>query len=182
MSFFRPEAVAAIRRWAVSLGLIIAGGVIAATWGPRLWRGDLFALLPLAFALLLWVGAAGAAQTAFAGLWARFGGPGLVTIDEGRISYFGPLGGAILALDAIVAVDIVAGPQIPGGRAWRISDSMGQQAVIPAGATGAVRLLDSLGTLPDFDVMMAVAAMERATPGNRPFWRRDGGALAATAG
>ncbi|MEM7744303.1 MAG: hypothetical protein AAF409_11410 [Pseudomonadota bacterium] len=172
MSFLRPEAVAAVRRWALPLGLAAVGLAMAVIWLPRLLGGNWLALVPLGIAALVLMTAAALAQSALAGLWARFGGPGLVTIEEGRISYFGPTGGAILALDGLDLVQIVVGGDVPGGRAWRLADAFGQHAVIPAGANGAAKLLDSLGTLPGFEVVHAIAAMQRARPGSEDIWRR----------
>lgn len=175
MSFLRPEAVSAVRRWAMPVGLVVIAAALAITWIPRLIGGNWLALVPLGIAAVAMLTAAALSQTALAGVWARFGGPGIVTIEEGRISYFGPLGGAVLALDGLETVAIVAGDHVPGGRAWHLGDAFGQSAIIPAGARGAAKLLDSLGTLPGFHVAQAIAAMQRAQTGDHHIWRRHNG-------
>ena len=101
----------------------------------------------------------------------RQAGPGTVSIREGQIAYFGPLGGAILALDALTAIDIRTGEG--GGLYWVLADEIGQIVEIPGGADGAVALLDRLGTLKGFDHSAVTRSMRMSGAARQTIWRRD---------
>ena len=174
MSFFRPEAVAAVRRWgepALYAVVLFGGG----------WYG--FALLNQGG----WVGVVVLAIAAFAGLalfhaversivaWrGRAQGPGVVAVQEGRISYFGPQGGAVLALDALVLIEIVTsdGGPFEVDLHWVLQDEIGQIIAIPGGAAGTQDLLDRLGSLPGFDHIAVISAMGSTQSGRFRLWRR----------
>jgi hypothetical protein len=186
MSFMRPEAQAQIIRWAEPA---LSGGVFAIMlWvgGLMLWRGTFLGVFILAIA----IGAGFWFRTAFAR--ARLGpaalGPGVVVVDERRITYMGPETGAFLALDSLVAIEVMtsgAGVYEPSA-SWVLRPLEGPALVVPAGADGADKLLEAFAALPGFSYDKVVAAMS-AAPGTRsPIWRRDAGsavsALATRAG
>lgn len=174
MSFIRPEARAVLVRWgepALYAAVALAGG----------WRG--IALV----AQGAWVGVVLLGLAAFAALalfhsveralvsWrGRVAGPGIVSIQEGRISYFGPNGGAVMALDALVSVEIVTSDDGPVGTDlnWVLQDEIGQVAIIPGGAQGTTDLVDRLGTLPGFDHVAVITAMGSTGPARFRLWRR----------
>jgi hypothetical protein len=174
VSFLRPEAVAAVRRYAepavyaAIAALCFWKGLAAAAAGQ--WLG-LALLAPGALAAFA---AIGTGERALIARRSARAGPGLVSVQEGRISYLGPHGGATVAVDALVRIDIVADP---GGRPshsprWELTDEEGQRVSIPASAANAAALLDSLGALPGFNNMAAVLAMQADGPGRRAIWRR----------
>ena len=171
MSFIRPEAAQTLRRWAEPA---IYGGL--ACWGlvhgitlilRGTWTGWVLAGLGIVAAL----GLAGAVQRTLVAWRNRQAGPGTVSIREGQIAYFGPLGGAILALDALTAIDIRTGEG--GGLYWVLADEIGQIVEIPGGADGAVALLDRLGTLKGFDHSAVTRSMRMSGAARQMIWRRD---------
>ena len=102
-------------------------------------------------------------------------GPGIVSVQEGRISYLGPLGGAIMARDALISVDIVTSANVirSADLHWVLTDEAHQKVAIPGSAADADKLLDALGVLPGFDHEAIVRAMK--SEGNDRFrvWRRQ---------
>ena len=179
MSFIRPEAAAAIRRYAEpAFYAAIAGACfwkgIAAAGGGN-WLG-LALLLPGALAAFA---AIGTAERALVARRSARAGPGIVSVQEGRISYLGPYGGASVAIDTLVRIDIVT-DRLSGfarGARWELTDEEGQRLSIPASAANADALLDVLGGLPGFNNMAVVLAMQGESQGRRPVWRRARPAL-----
>ncbi len=101
MSFVRPEAAGAIRRWAepvAAAALVALAGGFGIRWGGALgW----IALVAAALALF-WLRAA-----VLGALAARpVTGAGLVVLREGEIGYMGPNRGGFLELDGLVRVEI----------------------------------------------------------------------------
>jgi hypothetical protein len=94
MSFIRPQARAAIWRWREVLA---ASGVLAlgAYWtfglngGVLHWLG--FVVLGIGAIAMV----SGLQRVRFRG---HRGGVGVVSIDEGQVSYFGPLSGGVIAM------------------------------------------------------------------------------------
>lgn len=174
MSFFRREATDAIRRYGEpALYLILA--VVAFWQGMRLinqgaWVG----------VVLLGVGAVpalavfGTLERAVVAWRGRRAGPGMVSIKEGQIAYFGPHGGAVLAFDALIRVEILTTDQGPfaDDHFWLLTDEMGQSAMIPGGAQDAPKLLDRLGSLPGFDHMAVLSAMGSTENAKFLIWQR----------
>lgn len=177
MSFIRPQAADALRRfgepvlYAVLAGWGLGHGSMLILRGA--WTGWVLAAIGIFAAL----GLIGAAERALVAWRNRRAGPGTVSIREGQIAYFGPLGGAVLALDALTAIDIRTDRR--GELYWRLSDEIGQIVEIPAGADGAVSLLDSLGALRHFNHSAVVAAMSKRKVGLTPVWHRRGQASAS---
>ncbi len=137
----RPEAAAALRRWReVLVGL--AALLLGLYWAFLTGGG-----------LLHWVGyvvAFGGAALILAGLQrARFrqggGGPGIVQVIEGRISYFGPLSGGIIDLEDLrqLTLDQTARPAH-----WMLHAPGQPPLAIPTNAEGADQLFDAFATLP----------------------------------
>lgn len=139
MSFIRPQARAALWRWRETL----AGAAIAAL-GSYWLTG--FGLLQVLGGALVVLGAV----FAFAG-WqrARFrslrGGPGVVQVDEGRVTYFGPLNGGSVDLRdlSLVSLDPTSEPT-----AWLLRQGGAADLQIPINAAGAEQLFDAFSTLP----------------------------------
>lgn len=178
MSFVRPEAAEKLllygepAAYAAVAVLCLWKGVALLSAGA--WTG--LALLALgavaAFAVL------GTAERALVARRSATAGPGIVSVQEGRISYFGPHGGASMAVDALVRVDIVSDmdPHGAAGHAgetrWELTDEAGDRLSVPAGAANAAALLDVLGGLPGFNNMAVVLAMQAGKPGQSTVWRR----------
>lgn len=164
MTFLRPEAIALIARWwGVAAGLAVA--LIGLRWGLVgfgfvRWLG--WALVPLGAALAL-----AAAQKARFG--AGGGGAGVVSVDEGRIAYFGPTAGGVVALqDATrLALDDRSAP----GH-WRIDQPGQPPLLIPVDAEGAGALFDAFVTLPGLSVESLLAARRGAAGQIHVIWQR----------
>jgi hypothetical protein len=139
MSFIRPEAQRFFLRWReLLLGLGIA--LLGLYWASG-------------FGVLKWVGVAvtlGGALLAFTGLQrARFragqDGPGVVSVDEGRITYYGPLSGGAIDLGemTLLSLDPVSSPPL-----WVLHQPGAAELMIPITAAGADTLFDAFATLP----------------------------------
>ncbi|MEM8742915.1 MAG: hypothetical protein AAGE13_15655 [Pseudomonadota bacterium] len=196
MSFLRGEAVSLVIRGAEPL---LAG--LAALWlGASALRlglgGQIAAILPAAGAALaaLWCGVSGT-RLAIA---LRRGsedlpGPGVVLVEEGRISYFGPIGvpiggpigtatsgqsqggditGGIIRLDDLLSIDLLPATRKDRARIWRFCDLTGAELQIPETAEGAENLPDALGHVPGLSYQtMATALLSRSSQ-VQPVWRR----------
>lgn len=174
MSFIRPEALKVLKQWGVPGALAVGGGAaIWRGWGMMsdgAWVGGVLIGIGV-FACLALVGAVERALTGWRG---RRGGPGMVVVEEGRISYFGPAGGGIVALDALVAIDIVTTDQGPLAEDlfWVLTDEFGKMVSIPGGARDASLLLDALGALKNFNHRAVFSAMSSIENARFEIWRR----------
>lgn len=164
MSFFRPEARAALWRWReVLTGVALAGiGLwwVLTTIGLLHWLGYL--AMALAAAILVM----GLQRARFRG---RSGGPGLVTVDEGQVAYFGPLTGGIVAIRDLSALllDPCARPAH-----WVLSTPDQPDLHIPVNAEGAEALFDAFATLPGLRTEHMLAQMRRLPAHPTVIWQR----------
>lgn len=152
--FLRPAALATLTRWR---GPLIAGGAAALGLWAGLAAGGILAALG-------WVMAA----AGLAALWAavqraRFApaaeGPGVVSITEGQIAYFGPAGGGFAAIDEVTEILLARrGAQA----AWVLRSTGRPDLLIPADADGADALFDAFAALPGLTGAALIAA--RAAP------------------
>ncbi|KIC40127.1 hypothetical protein RA27_14940 [Ruegeria sp. ANG-R] len=140
MSFIRPEAKLALWRWREVLvaGFVLILGLswISGPGGLMAWLGWLLIAVSIALAVI------GVQRTRFRN---GAGGPGVVTIDEGQITYLGPLDGGIIATREIerLALDPTSRPAL-----W-VLDQPGQPTLhIPVNAEGAEALFDVFSALP----------------------------------
>jgi hypothetical protein len=98
------------------------------------------------------------------------GGPGVVQVDEGQISYFGPLSGGIVAIADLerLTLDHASTP------AHWVLDQRGQSPVyVPLNATGADDLFDAFATLPGLRTERMLAHLKRAQPHAVVIWERS---------
>ncbi|HSF94306.1 MAG TPA: hypothetical protein VLA52_04705 [Thermohalobaculum sp.] len=172
MSFLRPEAVAALSRWAEAAAAAVAVA-LAGWWGVAGVAGGSvlgwFALGAGALGLF-WLRAA-----VLGALAARpVTGAGVAIIREREIGYMGPHHGGFLELDDIERVEIYL---VPGTRnpVWRLVGGIGEALAIPADAEGANRLPEALSALPGFSDLAAVGILQRADPGRHVVWARGPG-------
>ena len=155
----RPEAKAALSQWREALvGLgVLALGIY---WGFFTGGG-----------LLHWIGYAVALAGVLlivAGIQrGRFrigsGGPGIVQVLEGRITYFGPLSGGVADLDALSALSLDPTGKPPH---WMLHQPGQEPLAIPLNAEGADALFDAFATLPGLQTERMLAEMRR--DGTRP--------------
>ena len=158
MNFIRPEARTAIWRWReVLIGATVAALGLYWVLGPGLllgWVGWVLIFAGLA------LGVVGLQRARFR---AGSDGPGVVTVDEGQIAYFGPLTGGAVAVSEIerLTLDPTAKPAH-----WAL-DQPGQPTLfIPVNATGAEALFDMFAALPGLKTERMLWALkgQRAHP------------------
>ncbi len=154
MSFIRPEVRAALWR----LREVFAAAAFAAAGAWFMVLGGLV-LTPLGIGII--VLAAGLGLLAWRRLrFAQSGeAPGVVEMDEGQISYFGPGSGGAVALRELVELRLMTQQ---GRRIWRLKQQDGQVLLIPVEAMGAERLFDAFASLPGMDSGALVAAVDPA--------------------
>ncbi|TFL19875.1 hypothetical protein [Jannaschia formosa] len=163
----RPEAAALIARWREAA----IGGTAAAL---GLWLLATTGGLPFLFGIAL---TGLGTVLAFSGLrHARFRtgddeAPGLVEVDEARITYLGPVMGGSVALDDLTEVTFRR--TATGEAFWRLVAPEGT-VYIPEGARGAEQLLDALAPLPGFDGGAMVRAVQSRTATTVKVWSRPG--------
>ena len=165
MSFVRPEARAQIWRWREAIV-----GVAAVVFGVWMVLGGRGALAILGVVCVL----AGIGLV-FAG-WqrARFrhgtGGPGVVYVTEGQVTYFGPQRGGAVAIAAIS--DVILHP-VPGrGQVWEIRAPGRDALFIPIDAEGTDALFDAFGALDDFPTEKMLDALNTSLEASQTIWSR----------
>jgi hypothetical protein len=164
MSFFRPEARAALVQWRETL--VGAAVLLLGLW----WASG--------FGLLKWLGIGlvllGAVLMVSGFQRARFrigqGGPGVVQVDEGEVAYFGPLNGGSVALRSLsrVVLDGRSHPPV-----WALYQP-GQGALqIPVTATGSDALFDAFASLEGIKTEHMLAQLK--TPPDHPvvIWAKE---------
>lgn len=108
-------------------------------------------------------------------------GPGVVTVNERQIAYYGPTTGGFIELDALAEVRIVTTDDGPfeADVLWLLIPLDGPPLHIPNDALGAEALLPALQALPGFDNAAVVRAMGSTTPATFTIWRADAAAASA---
>lgn len=164
MSFFRPEARAALWRWRE----VIAGAVclllgLWLVWGP----GFLLAIPGYA-------GIAGGIVLGWLGIQrGRFrtadGGAGAVQVDEGQVTYFGPLTGGSVDLRELDSL-ILEGSLFPAH--WRLTQGGHPPLLIPVNAAGADALFDAFATLPGLKTERMLATLRAGQAHAVVVWHR----------
>lgn len=164
MTFIRPEAKAALWRWReVLAGLAVAAlGLLWAT-GPRGLLG-----------LVGWVLVAAGVVLVVTGVQRlRFrrteSGPGLVEVDEGKITYFGPLSGG-----SVAARDLERITLDPTGRPphWILTEPGHPPLQIPVNAEGSDQLFDAFAALPGLRTERMLAELNRGAAMPVVIWER----------
>ena len=164
MSFIRPEAKLALWRWRevlVAMFVLILGlSWINGPGGLLGWIGWL--LVAVAFALAVIGVQRGRFRTGA-------GGQGVVTVDEGQITYFGPLDGGMVATREIerLALDPTSAP------AHWVLEQPGQPVLhIPVNAEGAEALFDVFSALPGLKTEHMLAELNGGAAHPVVIWER----------
>jgi hypothetical protein len=169
MSFLRPELKAAVWRWRETLAGIVTG--LFGLWGALSSDGTA-QMLGLAFAV------AGAVLTIAGVQRARFrtgaGGPGLVQVDEGQVTYFGPFDGGTVAIRDLVRVEL--DPARPPR--WLLTESGQPPLAIPTNAEGAEALFDVFATLDGIRTERMLAELKRRPTTRVVIWQSPKAQLA----
>lgn len=165
MSFIRPEARAVLRRWRgalVGLAVLALGLWWASGHGLMRWLGGGVAVL----GLLLLVTAVQRAR-----FRAGRGGPGVVRVDEGEVTYFGPLDGGAVALRDLESLVLDGASRPP---VWVLRQAGRPALHIPVNAEGAERLFDAFASLPGLRTGFMLARMQAPPAQPVVIWRKAG--------
>jgi len=177
MTGIRPEVRERMERWSEpALGaVVLALGLWTATRGGWLLAagGGVVAALGAGWLIL------GLRRLRFRG---QGDAPGLVVLDESRITYMGPRIGGSISLDELTEIRLLT---LRGRRAWRLRQADGQVLLVPLDSTGAEALFDAFSSLPGLSSATLVAALAGDGPatgqslpavggGDRLVWRRQG--------
>ena len=169
MSFIRPEAAAALRRWREVLAGLVVG--LIGIWLITNRFGALY--------LIGWGLAVGGFSMVIAGArHARFpagsGGPGIVEVDERKLTYFSPDRGGAVSLDDLLNVAIRTTDDGPfaSDLFWEWTDIAGQTLTIPGDAEGSDQLFDALSALSGVDYEAILRAGGEATQNYFVIWQK----------
>jgi hypothetical protein len=177
---FRPEALATLRRHSelAAAGLAILIGLWVAALG-----GWFLAVVGLGVAVM----ATGWIVLALRRLRFQTGdaAPGIVEVDEGRITYLGPKLGGSIGLPDLIEIRLLT---LRGRSVWRLKQADGLVLLVPMDAAGAAALFDAFAALPGLTSAALVAALDAPAaegpglisatrPQDRLVWRRQGQAL-----
>jgi hypothetical protein len=165
MSFIRPEAQAFLWRWRELLGALalLLLGLRWAIWGIGLMQITGWACVALALVL----GVVGAQRMRFR---LGSGGPGVVQVTEGQISYFGPLTGGAVARSEIetLRLDHTARPSH-----WVLEQPGQSPLAIPVTAAGAEALFDVFASLPGLKTERMLSELHHKGPHQVVIWQRS---------
>lgn len=169
MTFIRPEARAQLWRWREILAalVLLALGLRWALTGHGFWSVTGWAVVAIATLLAVM----GAQRMRFR---QGAGGPGVVQVVEGQISYFGPLTGGAVAVSELerLTLDPSAKP------AHWLLEQPGQPVLgIPVNAEGADALFDVFAALPGIRTERMLAELESKGPHHVVIWQRREDAL-----
>lgn len=166
MSFVRSEVSTGFWRWRESLAGFVVAGV-----GLFFAIDSLGLMQMLGFSMVV----AGAVLM-FAGFQrARFrigsGGPGVVQVDEGQVTYFGPHDGGSVAIRQLALVEL--DPKSRPASTWVLTEPGQPPLSIPTTAEGAELLFDVFAALDGIRTERMLAELEKE-PGKRVvIWQRE---------
>jgi hypothetical protein len=163
-SFIRPEASRYILRNIELIGgavFSLLGILLAATW-TGFFQG-LGLMLAVSGAILFVLGLQRA----------RFrnesGGVGVVEVDEGLITYFGPLEGGAVSVQALSRIELE-----PDAKPlhWVLSEPGQPSLLVPVNAKGADGLFDAFSALPGIDIEKVLAMLKKKPKTRQLVWER----------
>ncbi|MAS42528.1 MAG: hypothetical protein CML43_05135 [Rhodobacteraceae bacterium] len=161
-------------RWLETAVAAIMAFALLAVSAVMLQRGGLMGwpVLVAGLVTLLWVHAAWERARVPRGLE----GPGVVTIEEGRVAYFGPSDGmsegGVVRLADLWTVEAIQ-LKNNAGLAWRLRPVDAPPLLVPLGAEGVGALPEALSALPGFSLRAVREAFDADGVGVRPIWRRE---------
>jgi hypothetical protein len=96
--------------------------------------------------------------------------PGVVSIDEGQIAYFGPEVGGAISVPSLSEIRLRSEDK---RFSWFLVTDAGEALAIPHGARDASLLFDVFAGLPGFDVDFMLRMLRARQPGSITVWRRQ---------
>jgi len=155
----RPEVKTLVWKWREVLAALAL-----ATFG--LWVAVSF------FGIVVWIGwlivGLGAVLVVTSAQKVRFrgntDGPGVVVLDERRVTYLGPEDGGVADLDLMVQLDVTPQP------AWRLINADGHFIDIPTNAKGVEVLFDAFTALPGLNTEYMLSVLSRTKPAQMTVW------------
>lgn len=170
MNFIRPELMQAIIRWRETLA-----GLAALLLGLLWVLTQYGALFMLGIVLVI-----GGGLLAFAGVQrARFrlgsGGPGVVQIVEGQLTYFGPLQGGAMPIEALALLELEPAPR--GSAQWILTTGESEPLAIPVNAEGAEALFDVFASLPGLSTERMLSNLKDRPTSRVVVWQKHTKAL-----
>jgi len=164
VSFLRTEAKESLWRWReVILGAVLMLWGIWWLIGPgRLLTIPAIAMIAAGGALI-WIG------TQRARFRGPAGGVGAVEVDEGQITYLGPLTGGAVSLRELerLSLDASARPAH-----WRLDQPGQDTLLIPVNAAGSDALFDAFATLPGLKTERMLHELRGRNPHAVVIWER----------
>ncbi len=101
------------------------------------------------------------------------GGPGIVQVIEGRITYFGPLSGGVADLESLTALTLDPTARPPH---WLLAQPGQPPLAIPVNAEGADALFDAFAHLPGIQTRRMLRTLEQGADRPVVIWRKSGAA------
>lgn len=165
MSFFRAEALGTLRQYRsfIIAGLFAVFGFFLLFDQPGL--GKIAGGLVLFMAIL--VAHDGYKRMRFP---AGSGGPGMVEVDERRVSYLSGTGGGAVSLDALDRVELHRNGR---GRITWVFFAEDGMLEVPGDAMGTDKLFDALVALPGVNYAQAEAATQGKGPDLFLIWQKN---------
>ena len=115
----------------------------------------------------------------FAGIQrARFSsgadGAGMVSLDEGQVTYFGPRDGGTVHVDDLLQVDLLPPESLSDQAAWLLLSDEPEALRIPVNAVGADKLFDVFAKLDGIHTSRMLDWLEKLPEQQVVVWRADG--------
>ena len=169
MNFIRPEIRQGLLKWRGAIFFALVAAIGLYYFVTRFGAGRFVGLAVLGIGMGLMIDAIRRARFPDDG-----GGPGIVTVDERRIVYFGPLGGGSMSIDELERVSLAIGqsPSDTWGLRWQFQDLDNQLLTIPSDAEGAAALYDALAALPGVDLRPLTQGHNLSAGQNIEIWTR----------
>ena len=96
--------------------------------------------------------------------------PGIVSLIEDQISYFGPHHGGTISIANITSVNLITYEEI---RSWRLDQNGKPSLIIPVAAMGGELLFDAFTKLKDLNLENMVRQLSQENEHSAIIWRSD---------
>jgi len=106
-------------------------------------------------------------------------GAGVVSVDEGQVTYFGLFEGGTVHVDDLVQIDLDPGAEAggEGPASWLLLSRASGPLRIPVNASGSHRLFDVFTKLKGIRIGAVVEQVQKMPAHQVVIWRRNGAAV-----